>query len=594
MNRLMKTRVSLISFLFILFSMVRVTALAGSGIIKTETTPTSIWPYYTLYNESSTYSVSTYAIGLWHHVPSGENYTIHWDTVAGYITPGDSTAFLAESSTLIFYGNYFPAGSPSAPTQLQTTTLSYAKIQLSWQDNADNETGFYVERKTGTLGSFSEITQLGSNSASYLDTGLTPETEYTYRVRAYNASGNSDYTNLSAATTLPGFTQPPVAGFTSSVTTLFSRMRVEFYDTSQYGDSFEWVFSNVYHFYVRETSYAPLAEDTGLYWNVKQIVTNNLGVSTASMDLRVDTNPDNLKTQSVYEGRLGYSVSWNDRSSFEQGFELFRKEETDPLTLVANIPANTTTFVDYGTDTVLGLDSTHQYGYFLRALSSDTASNFIFSASYPVANFYAFPTTGYSNYGALSVQFTNASLNATTYRWRFGDGGSSSSSNPLLHLYVSPTSAVFYSILSCGNQLGLWSSVTKAIFVNLPPVDLNALRISATQASLQWNNQNARNDGYEIYRKTGTGDYSLCTTIPGEMTGFTDTGLDPEKEYTYKARATTYQAISEYTNESSVPTSNSVDSWQLFSESGPSELLISEAILPDRYSYQSKQYLIAP
>ncbi|MGE5396973.1 MAG: fibronectin type III domain-containing protein, partial [Chitinophagales bacterium] len=64
---------------------------------------------------------------------------------------------------------------PAAPSGLVATAVSSASIQLSWQDNANNETGFYIFRKTqGT--SYNNIATIGADSTGYTDTGLTPGT----------------------------------------------------------------------------------------------------------------------------------------------------------------------------------------------------------------------------------------------------------------------------------------------------------------------------------------------------------------------------------------------------------------------------------
>jgi hypothetical protein len=61
---------------------------------------------------------------------------------------------------------------------------------LSWTDNANNETGFHVQRSTNNV-SFTSIAAVGANVTTYTNTGLTPATTYFYRVAAFNASGSS-------------------------------------------------------------------------------------------------------------------------------------------------------------------------------------------------------------------------------------------------------------------------------------------------------------------------------------------------------------------------------------------------------------------
>jgi hypothetical protein len=88
----------------------------------------------------------------------------------------------------------------TAPSNLTATAISSSQINLTWQDNSSDETGFEIERKTGS-GSYSQIATLGANVASYSDAFLSAGTIYYYRVRAYTAAGNSDYSNEASATT---------------------------------------------------------------------------------------------------------------------------------------------------------------------------------------------------------------------------------------------------------------------------------------------------------------------------------------------------------------------------------------------------------
>lgn len=77
--------------------------------------------------------------------------------------------------------------------EAQTATYEH---NLTWQDNSDNEDGFKVERKTPSIpgDTFGEIAQVGANVATFKDT-VTDGQERCYRVRAFNASGDSTFTN---------------------------------------------------------------------------------------------------------------------------------------------------------------------------------------------------------------------------------------------------------------------------------------------------------------------------------------------------------------------------------------------------------------
>jgi len=89
---------------------------------------------------------------------------------------------------------------PLAPTGLTAVTASSSQVNLSWTDNAANESGYKIESKTGA-GAYSLLATVGADVKAYSNTGLSASTAYTYRVYAYNTAGNSGYSNEASATT---------------------------------------------------------------------------------------------------------------------------------------------------------------------------------------------------------------------------------------------------------------------------------------------------------------------------------------------------------------------------------------------------------
>ncbi|MGE5552498.1 MAG: fibronectin type III domain-containing protein [Betaproteobacteria bacterium] len=93
---------------------------------------------------------------------------------------------------------------PEAPSALTATAISPYSIVLTWQDNSSTEEGFRIERRTEAERHFVEVGTTAANVTLYTDTGLAPRTRYTYRVRAFNAAGYSDYSGRAYARTPAG------------------------------------------------------------------------------------------------------------------------------------------------------------------------------------------------------------------------------------------------------------------------------------------------------------------------------------------------------------------------------------------------------
>jgi uncharacterized repeat protein (TIGR01451 family) len=84
------------------------------------------------------------------------------------------------------------------PANLTANVQSTTSVRLDWQDMSSNETRFEIERSSNEFIGWAAVGQMNSNVVTYLDTGLTCENQYYYRVRAYRSSDAvySAYSNI--------------------------------------------------------------------------------------------------------------------------------------------------------------------------------------------------------------------------------------------------------------------------------------------------------------------------------------------------------------------------------------------------------------
>jgi len=99
----------------------------------------------------------------------------------------------------------------AAVLTMSSVSASAQAIGLSWKDNANNESGFEVQRKLGSTGTWTSLTELAGNAVTYVDSGLQYGILYCYRVRAFNTAGNSGFSNEACASIV----QPPQPAPTS-------------------------------------------------------------------------------------------------------------------------------------------------------------------------------------------------------------------------------------------------------------------------------------------------------------------------------------------------------------------------------------------
>ena len=64
-----------------------------------------------------------------------------------------------------------------------------ASLEISWDDLADNEDGFLIERSLGDSDEFDIVTSVDADETSYVDNNISVDSTYCYRIGAFNESG---------------------------------------------------------------------------------------------------------------------------------------------------------------------------------------------------------------------------------------------------------------------------------------------------------------------------------------------------------------------------------------------------------------------
>ena len=279
----------------------------------------------------------------------------------------------------------------------------------------------------------------------------TPATEFTLRIQTGNAV-DSIQPSIGYADnfTLSGAVPAPVASFTAAPTTGVEPLTVSFSDTSTGSiTAYSWTFG-----------------DGGSSTLPSPSHTYGAGVYTATLTV---TGPGGSDSASTTITALDLPPVAGFNASPTSGIAPLTVNFTDAST--GNATAYAWTFGDGGSSSAQ--DPSHVYttpGTYTASLTvtgpggSDSASTTITVAEpAPVAGFSASPTAGVA---PLTVNFTDASSgNITSRSWAFGDGGTSSATNPS-HLYTVVGS---YTATLTVTGPGGSDSSSVSITVNEPP-----------------------------------------------------------------------------------------------------------------------------
>jgi hypothetical protein len=96
-------------------------------------------------------------------------------------------------STHVVFQSSLP---PDPPSNLVAQFIpSPLSVELTWTDNSNNEVGFIIERESQGPDAFVVIDTVSANTNLFVDNTVSYAT-YNYRITAYNAFGQSAYSNV--------------------------------------------------------------------------------------------------------------------------------------------------------------------------------------------------------------------------------------------------------------------------------------------------------------------------------------------------------------------------------------------------------------
>jgi len=457
----------------------------------------------------------------------------------------------------------------AAPTQLTASAVSTSQINLAWTDNGSFETGYKIERKMGATGTYTQIATVGANVTSYANTDLTAATAYYYRVRAYNGTGDSDFSNEANATTLPN---PPAAPlYLGAYAVSPTQINLAWWDASSNETGFKierktgatGTWAQIATLGANVTSYANTGLTANTQYYYRACAYNAGGDSAFSNEANATTGalpgPTSLIASAKSTSQI--TLNWTDNSTNETGFKIERKTgATGTYALIATVGANLVTYSNTG----LTVNTTYYY----RIYAYNATGNSVYSN---IANATPASLPAPSNLRLTAVSNTQINLawwdNSTTetgfkIERKTGSAGTwaqiatvGANITSYSNTGLAGATTYYYRVrANAGTANSLYSNEPYATtYAVAAPTNLVASIASTTSATLTWTDNATNETGFKIERKTGiTGAYAQIATVGANILTYTDTGLAGYTDYYYRVRAYNGSGNSTYSNEAGI------------------------------------------
>jgi PKD repeat protein len=451
------------------------------------------------------------------NVTVAANATVGARTVT--VTNPDGQAQTSVSGILTIVGNpVAPSISvqPASRTNLAGTTATFS-VTASGSPTPAYQ---WVKNTSTVLTNGGNISGVTTSNLTIVNVGAADAAAYTVVITNSAGSVTSSVATLTVLT-------PPVASFSAQPTNGLVPLLVTFTNSSTGATNYSWTFgdghtstvtqpvntySNAGTFTVSLTATGPGGTSTLTRTNYI-LVTNPPPVVAFSASPTNGAAPLTVTFTNQTTGATNFSWTFGDghTSTNAQPVNTYTNAGTYTVSLVANGPGGT---------------------------SSLTHTNFILVTNPPpTVAFTANPTKGVV---PLTVNFTNLTIGATNYTWDFGDGHTSTNSQPV-NTY---SNAGTYTVSLVANGPGGSSSLTHTNFIlvtnppptvvftanptnGVAPLTVNFTNLTTGATNYAWDfgdgHSSTNTQPANTYSNAGTFTVSLTATGPGGASTLTRT-----------------------------------------------------------------------
>jgi len=438
---------------------------------------------------------------------------------------------------------------PTRPESLTATATGTTSIGLSWSGSADPESGVvgYRVYRNGT-----KVAETAGTT--HLDTGLSPATNYEYRVSAVNGQGLESALSSRASATTFDATGPSTPGDLTATTAGTDRIDLEWSGSSDPESGIAGY--RIYRDGARvgqtaQRQYTDVALDPATEYEYRVSAVNGQGLesdrsnpaSATTLDASPPTVPQNLAANPVGTERI--DLSWTASEDPESGV-------ADYLVFRDGSQVGTTAQTVFQDD---GLTPATEYDYYVVAVNGDGLQ------SQPSATVSARTIDGTGPTAPTELTATAVATDRIDLTWSpaqdaetgiaaykvFRDGleVATTTETSYQDSGLSPATEYEYRV-SAVNGDGLQGSLSDPASATTldgsgptEPTNLEATTVSQTQVDLTWTASEDPDTGveqYNVYR-----DGAVVGTVVS--TSFADTGLQQNTTYVYAISAVNGEGI---------------------------------------------------
>lgn len=454
-----------------------------------------------------------------------------------------------------------------APTSFTAVATSATQIDLDWVRNSTTNTGVEVWRNDSLL------VTLGATVVTYDDQNLTPNTQYSYKLRhKYSGSNFSEFTSIIAATTQSG-TQFPAPSNLVAVANSTSQIGVTWTRNTTSNTNVELYRNNllIATLSAATVSYTDnsVAASTTYSYKARNIYSagESLFSNVSSVTTPADTSfpaPSSMVATAASSSQI--NLTWTRNATTNTEVQIWRSTGGGVIFgLIATLTGSTTSYSN------TGLQPSTRYDYY--AVNVFPGGNFSAASNTDDATtqteiLYTAPTsvtTNASTPGQVTVNWTrNSSTNTNAQVWRDELGGSNSTlvgtvaAATVTYTDTTGVAGTTYyykvrNVYSGPNYSAFASALGGVQFPSLfpPPTSLSANAPSTTVVNLTWTRNTTTNDE-TIIERTG----ALPVSVAAAATSYADNFVLPGETITYQVRHRYGASYSAYSNQATVTVPN--------------------------------------